>query len=82
MGARVRGVKVAIVDNAGLYSVKAWDKLLFPSVRIRVAERGSSRLWKNTQAGSSISANRRAADTGTRRRAKRLAGSPASAFKE
>ena len=50
--------------------------------RSRVAERGSSRLWKNTQAGGFISASRRAADTDTRCRAKRLAGSPASALKE
>jgi hypothetical protein len=75
-------MKVAMVDNEGLCSLKVCDKVLFRSARIRVADRGSSRLWKNTQAGGSISASRRAADTGTRRRAKRLAGTPASAFKE
>ena len=40
---RERGGKVAIVDNAGLCSVKTWDNILLRSLRIPVAERGSSR---------------------------------------
>ena len=71
-----------MVDNSGLCSLKAWDEGSLRPERIRVAEVGSSRVGKNAQAGGSISANLRDADIGTRRRHKRLAASPASAFTE
>ena len=52
----------------------------FPLVKDLVIDR--SALDRIVQAGGFISANRRDAEGGTRCRAKLLAGSPASAFKE
>src|SRR5204863_6982227 len=65
--------------TAGLVSFRVGNNR---SPRIRVAERGSSRVWKNTQAGGGIAASRRADAGGRRQRAKRRAGIPASALHE
>ena len=80
---RARGFRAVMVDNSGLLLHEGLVMAVaLRSDRIRVAERGSSRVWKNTQAGGFISANRRAASAGTRCRAKRFAAMPESAFKE
>ena len=79
--ARATGAVTAVGSGvtSGLFSSAACSDR---PARICVADRGSSRVWKNTQAGGVVAASRRAAVTGKRAGAKRCAAIPASAFCE